>query len=488
MARYHPVVQELLPMVTPQDEQFQVDVRHVFDESPLAILIVGEGGRIEYANRAATQRYGYSNNELLLMVVEQLAPPWLQQAVQGRLETGASTGEFFEWTHRTKAGVDTPVEIHTQPIRFQGRKVRLATIRDLTARRAIVESSRLQSAIVDTMAHGIVLTSVQTTRLVHVNAVFASMLGYDPAELVGQHVSVINAPTDKTPEQVASDINLALLRDGHWSGDVKNQRKDGSALWCHYMVTTFDHWQHGPVWVGVCTDVTRDRETRLKRDQALIDLERAVKDKEALIREVHHRVKNNLQVVASLLRMEFAKSTVGETREALNGMQRRITAMALLHESLYRSKNLATVQLGEYVHELAQKTFMAHALQPDTVDLHVAAVKVMLEQDDAIPIGLILNEWVSNTLKHAFPDGRRGSLHVSLVQVSDTTRYCLSVSDTGIGYPADFGAKRESALGMRLVDALSAQIDGTLETSSEGGTGTTSRLWFDVRPRVVGVT
>ena len=199
------------------------------------------------------------------------------------------------------------------------------------------------------------------------------------------------------------------------------------------------------------------------RKQAEDELQPSLREKEALLKEVHHRVKNNLQVVTSLLRLEAGRSAHPATRAVLIEMQGRIRAMALLHESLYRSGTFAAVDLGAYLRQLTAQLVRAQAARPGTIhlDLDIASVEVVMDQ--AIPCGLLVNELVSNSLKHGFPDGRTGEVRVELQPVDGGPQVRLRVSDTGVGLPADFEAKRRDSLGLQLVSDLARQLRGTLE-------------------------
>jgi two-component sensor histidine kinase len=182
---------------------------------------------------------------------------------------------------------------------------------------------------------------------------------------------------------------------------------------------------------------------------------------------VHHRVKNNLQVITSLLRLEAARGTQAETKIVLGEMQARIRSMALLHESLYRANSFAQVDLGAYLKQLSQQAFRASA-DSGTVRLEQDMVQVPVSLDQATPAGLLVNELISNSLKHAFPQGRSGVVRVTLQPTPDG-RWCLQVSDDGVGLPGDFAARRTQSLGLQLVDDLSQQMQGNLHVESSIG-------------------
>jgi two-component sensor histidine kinase/CheY-like chemotaxis protein len=200
----------------------------------------------------------------------------------------------------------------------------------------------------------------------------------------------------------------------------------------------------------------------LSRRGAEERLRSALAEKEALLKEVHHRVKNNLQVINSLLRLEISHHSAADITQVLREMQGRVHTMALLHETLYRSGTFASVDLGAYLRQLANQAFRAFVASPGTIemDLDLASHRVPLDQ--AIPCGLLVNEMLSNTLKHGFPEGRSGAIRIELKVVGDGRDLSLRISDTGVGLPADFDRKRNESLGLQLVSDLTRQLGGVL--------------------------
>ena len=189
----------------------------------------------------------------------------------------------------------------------------------------------------------------------------------------------------------------------------------------------------------------------------------SLREKDALLNEVHHRVKNNLQVISSLLRMEAGRSAQPDTKSVLGEMQGRIQAMALLHESLYRSGTFAAVDLGAYLRQVAIQSFRTLTTSQGAVQLHVDLASVQVEMDQAVSCGLLVNELISNCLKHGFPAGRTGEVRLELQRVDGMPELRLRMSDTGVGLPADFEAKRGHSLGLQLVSDMARQLDGRLE-------------------------
>ena len=244
-------------------------------------------------------------------------------------------------------------------------------------------------------------------------------------------------------------------------------RKDGSRVPILIGAATLPH-QPGQ-GVAFVVDIT-------ERKQAEKALRTSLREKEALLKEVHHRVKNNLQVITSLLRLETGRSAEPAVRTVLKDMQGRIQAMALLHETLYRSSTFASVDLGAYLRQLATQSFRALNTEPGSIQLDLDLASIQVGIDQAIPCGLLLNELLSNCLKHGFMDRRAGGIRIELRRAGDGPQLRLRVSDTGVGLPADFEAKRGHSLGLQLVSDLAKQLGGGLEI--EPGPGTVLSVVF----------
>ena len=211
-------------------------------------------------------------------------------------------------------------------------------------------------------------------------------------------------------------------------------------------------------------------------------LAQSLNEKEVLLKELHHRVKNNLQVIASLLRMQadVDRSANGVLQETLH----RVEAIALIHEQLYQSDDLRQVHLSQQADLLMSNLFSAFGADPARISGQVAVcprsdgTPLVLGVDQAIPVGLILNELISNALKHAFPDGRAGSIRIEGQSRED--RVDLAVIDDGVGVPEDWIARRGKSLGLEIVEILARQLRGTWELKRDAGT--VFRLSFPERP------
>ncbi len=222
---------------------------------------------------------------------------------------------------------------------------------------------------------------------------------------------------------------------------------------------TFNPLKRGQAVFGVvvfCKDITEFK-------QAQQTIRASLEEKEALLKEIHHRVKNNLQIISSLLSLQSNKIDNSVVQDALLDTQNRLLSMALIHESLYVSGNFASVDFAAYLKQLCRKLCRTLVDQPGKIQLHLDLAPVHLGIDQAIPCGLIVNELVSNAFKHGFPDERSGEVRIELVAPNDGRECSLRVTDNGVGLPPDFDPKNPTSLGLELVSVLVGQIGGQLE-------------------------
>ena len=190
-----------------------------------------------------------------------------------------------------------------------------------------------------------------------------------------------------------------------------------------------------------------------------VELQRRVQEKDLMLSEIHHRVKNSLQVVSSLLHLEAARIADPTVAEMLQVTQNRVRSMALIHQTLYQSKDFAHVDFHAFLQSFIPTLIQSYSIHPEEISLAFHVAEVRLPIDAAIPCGLIVNELISNALKHAFPDGRRGTITIEFKQQGGKDAI-LSVEDDGVGVPESFSFEDSGTLGMQLVYMLAGQLRG----------------------------
>lgn len=325
--------------------------------------------------------------------------------------------------------------------------------------------------IVEESATEVYVLDARNLRLVQATRGARRNLGY-PAETL-REMSL----TDIQPQMSADQWHELTrpLRDGqidHTEYETLQRRADGTdyeaqvSLQMHKTAVP-------PLFHAVVQDVTARKQQEQVLTRALADAQSLLAEKETLLREVHHRVKNNLQVIWSLIRLEASDIADPEVRDRLDIVARRIGVLGQIHQQLYGSDNLARVDMGEHMRQLGGSLAELHAHQD--IRISVRSADVLCDLEVAIPLGLIANELISNSLEHAFPAGSPGRVDVVVEQREG--RVVLEVSDNGVGDPDEADPSRKDqprgGLGLRLIDALAGQLGAELSVSHEGGTRTT---------------
>ena len=217
-------------------------------------------------------------------------------------------------------------------------------------------------------------------------------------------------------------------------------------------------------------DITMEKEVEKRIMESL-------KEKEVLLKEIHHRVKNNLQIISSLLSLQSGYIKDQESLKLFKESQNRVKSMALIHEKLYQSKDFTRIDFAEYIRSLTVKLFHSYGLDMSKVTFNINVDHLSLGIDTAIPCGLIINELVSNSLKYAFPDGRNGEININL-RLEDPKGhvYLLRVQDNGVGFPEDIDFRDTDSLGLQIVTTLTTQLGGKIELDRAAGTDFTIRF------------
>ena len=329
---------------------------------------------------------------------------------------------------------------------------------DITERKqaelALAENNIILQSIIDSTPDVVFVKDLQG-RTVIVNDAFADFFNRPKAELLGK------ADAELWPTEMVTHIQeidsriMALGRAETFEEPVP--APEGVRT---YLTTKFP-WRnsHGDVigLIGMARDIT-------ERKQAEEQIQASLRQKELLLREIHHRIKNNLQVVSSLLMLQADTTADPHTHKVLQDSQERVAAIALVHEALYRSADLERIDLSEYVQDLLEQIFYSYQGSERGILLQLELEPVWLNLETVLPCALILNELLVNALKHGFPDQRSGQISVSLNCYEQMIT--LSVADDGIGLPPDLDCRQSSSLGLQLVHDLTEQLDGSLTIAS----------------------
>jgi len=312
----------------------------------------------------------------------------------------------------------------------------------------------------------------QTNTYEYMSPAITEITGYTPEEMVAksvEEVSMLLLPDDR--KRINAQLEEHFSKGGgRIYMEYRFRHRNGQLRWAGDLATFFMDKEGKPVCgIGSVRDITVYRE-------ALEQLETSVQEKEALIREIYHRTKNNMQVICSLLIMQSANIGDEQTIWILKDVECRIRSMALVHEKLYKSGNLSNINLGEYISELAALLARSYKISEDKISIKIDADNVITLLDIAVPCGLMLNELITNVFKHAFPGHRCGEMILILKRNADGYLE-LTVSDNGVGVREDFDFNGQGRIGLKIIQAIGEeQLQGKVLFTSNNGLKCTVRF------------
>jgi two-component sensor histidine kinase len=267
-------------------------------------------------------------------------------------------------------------------------------------------------------------------------------------------------------EEIANTIN----QTGSWSQEIEYVTLKGKAFWGHLTAKQFavEGRLINMVWI---TDITA-------RKTAEVQIRASLQEKDLLLKEVHHRVKNNLHIISNLLDLQSDQITEERLLNVFNDSQNRIQAMALVHEQLYQAQDFGKVEFGDYIYRLINNLMFSYGDRMRSIHPVVEAEPTLINIETAIPCGLLINELVTNSFKHAFPEGESGEIHIQLHR-DQRQKLHLRIWDDGIGLPPELEWQSSTSLGLKLVKILAKQLKAVISfDKSELGVGTSVRITF----------
>lgn len=437
--------------------------REAFEAAPVGMLVVDASGTIVDTNRQLERLFGYPREALVGQPIELLVDglPDVHRKRRAQYQASPETrpmGAGRDLFGRHREGYRVPVEIGLTPLRTPTEHFVVASIVDLTERKRADEQFRLA---MEAAPNGMMLVD-QSGRIVRVNAQIEALFRESRAELVGRFVE------DLIPERFRE--GHSATRQGYFAApsarpmgagrELFALRRDGSEVPVEIGLSPIQT-ASGELVLASIVDITERRHAREA-------LQASLAEKDVLLRELHHRAKNNLQLIASLLDLSSGQPSA----DALAQCQSRVQAISLVHERLYQSGTFTRIDMKEYVEAIAPQLVQAWG-GAQAIALSLDTEQVHLGLDAAIPCGLVINELVTNAFKHAFPEGRAGTITVQVR--AQGPRVTIAVRDDGVGF--DPVAKRPGHIGLELMNALTRQLRGALTFGS--GQGSAITLTFD---------
>jgi PAS domain S-box-containing protein len=434
----------------------------LFDTIGDAIYIQDKDGSFLEVNDGVVELYGYDKTFFIGKYPEVLAAPgkvnlgemeeYFDLAIQGKPQR-------FEWWGRRKNGEVFPKEVQLNPGTYFGESVVIGIVRDISEQyfrqEKIKESEEMFRQLFKNAPIGIAMLD-EHKEVTMINKGFEEIFGYTENEIVGLDLDKIIVPEGLEEEAATLTRSTKTYRISS-----RRTRKDGSFVdVLIYGVPVIVNGRTIAVY-GIYVDIT-------DRIEAENQIKQSLKEKEVLLSEIHHRVKNNLAVITGLLELQGYNTDSEEAKKVLKDSQLRINSMALIHEKLYQSENLSEIQFDVYIEELLQVISKSHVSKEKPIHVEIDAEPVPLTITQAIPCGLLLNEIVTNSLKHAFEGRSEGVIRITFKKTGDKLQ--LSIGDNGVGLPENYKEIKSKSLGMTLINTLAKQLEAEMFIDTREGT------------------
>jgi PAS domain S-box-containing protein len=478
--------------------------RAIFNSANFSSIATDANGVIQIFNVGAERMLGYAAAD----VVNKITPADISDpeeviarahTLSSELATSIAPGfealvfkasrgieDIYELTYIRKDGSRFPAIVSVTALRdAEGTIIGYLLIgTDNTARKRATEQFRLALEAAPT---GMLMTN-EAGEITLVNAQIEALFGYPREELLGQPLEMLVPERSRAhhPHNRKLFFGEPKARIMGAGRELYGLRKGGTEVPVEISLNPLQTAEGYFVLSSIAdiTDRKRAQETlhalNAELEQRVIARTSELRERESLLQEIHHRVKNNLQVISSLINMQIRGLEDESSRVALRDCQSRVVTMAQIHEMLYQSTDYARVPFAKYARDLTARVLSASGISPGTVALHFELEELSLPVEQAIPCGLILNELVANSLKHAFPNVANGTICVELRLAPDNS-VLLSVSDNGIGLSPELDLENLSSLGVHLVMTLVEQLEGNLEIVRLPGS--TFRITFPLESR-----
>jgi PAS domain S-box-containing protein len=456
---YYPELQQQMEEL----KRFRALLDHTND---IIFLLDLPSGRIVDINESTLKQLRYTRPEMLEMVITDIIPQYESNKMRKLLinlqETGAAEGKKnITTTFLKKSGGQIPVEISISKVKFSKVLYAVMVSRDITerneAQEALKQSEQKYRVLFESSPDFIALIDMEG-KIIDIN----KSIGHIPLskeELIGKTFTEIGIlPEDGSKH---SEFVGKMLENGNTPIELKIVDENGKIYFMESYTALLRKDKDNSAIQIIGHDITR-------RKKAEKQIKQSLKEKEVLLKEIHHRVKNNLQIISSLLNLQQNSIGGEEALEVFKESQNRIKSMALIHEKLYQSEDLTRIDFPEYIRSLVYHLFKSYAVDYSVIQPLINVEDILFDIDISIPCGLIINEIVSNSLKYAFPDGKKGKIEIDLHIEGD--KNIIEISDNGIGIPEGLDIQNSDTLGLRLVNILVDQIDGKIELDNTNGT------------------
>lgn len=438
-------------------------------------------------NKAAVSHYGYSRDEFLSMKVNDIQSDKSPDIEIEDLMNGHKSSLHSSYiqginSHIKKSGEIISVELEANIIKYQERDARLVVANDVTEKQKDQEKLKLFESVITNTNDSVIITEAEASglrKIQFVNDAFTKMTGYTRDEILGKPTDILfgdDTDTEKV-DQLEKEMQHWELYHGEmedWNFDDQEiilYKKDGSQIWVNTSIIPLVDKQNSNIfWVMVSRDITETK----KKEQ---NLKESLSEKEVLLSEIHHRVKNNMALVSGMLQMQVFEETDENIINKLNNSMLRVQTMSTIHQLLYESNSFSELEFSKIVNKLIEATHKSFSVNKD-IHIENNTESFDINIDQAIPCSLIVNEVITNIYKHAFKGRTTGTITTELRKTEDDV-VILKIADDGVGLPEGFDMDNLSSLGTTIISALVKQLHGTFRLKPNEGGGTLFELEFD---------
>jgi PAS domain S-box-containing protein len=449
-------VEEALSKV---QEKFRLAVDHF----PSTFVIYDTERRINFINKEGLRITGYKEEDILNKRDEEVFPPELTNNYIPLLKEciRTKTPQKKEFTVNLQNQAYTFMDYYVPVLNKEGNIDQVVGIcHDVTSHKRAEETKTLLASIVESSHEAIIGKNLDGT-IISWNCAAAKIYGYKVEEAIGKNIAFIIP--DERKHEIEEFHRKVVLGEKIQQHESMRVRKDGTKFYVSLTISPIRDSYGKIAGASIIEhDITEQK-------IASLQLKNSLKEKEILLKEIHHRVKNNLQIVSSLLNLQANCIDDKKALSVFVECQNRIRAMALVHEKLYQTKDFARIDFNGYVRDLVANLFQSYAVNTYQTNFYQYIDDIYINVDTIITLGLIINELVTNSIKHAFVNMVQGGIFVSFFR-KDKNSLSLSVADTGRGLPENFDINNTESLGLRLVTTLVDQLNGSIETKVNKGT------------------
>ncbi len=441
-----------------------------FTKDPVFVLDPADGFRMVYVNEATCKHYGMEREEILKMRVPDWDPNFDSEKLHELAnEIKKQKSLFFETVHRVNSGDLIPVELSANYLMHGDKELFGGYIRDIRRRKEaekqLIETKNRYKTIFENTGTAMVIFNKDGI-VTLINSEMEELLGLKKEEVENKGRWVEFVHPDDLPMML--DYHQQREKDPRSAPSSYETRFIVKGGEVHYTKITVDKIPDTDEYVTSVVDLTDLLNAYKKLEKSEGDLRDALAEKEILLKEIHHRVKNNLMVISSLLNLQSKYIQDEVALDIFRESQNRAKSMALIHERLYRSTDLKRIDFGDYIRTLTTDLYHTYATEARGIKLNMDLEDIMVDINTTVPLGLILNELVTNSLKYAFPEGSEGEINIKFYKKDD--ELILIIGDDGVGFPEELDFRHTETLGLQLVNNLTNQISGKIELDRTNGT------------------